>query len=154
MGDVMKNRFGICLSCLDQKAIVMTGFNEGDFFELETSIYKLEHFSKKASYLKCSHCGKLKSSEWAFTPSSLNDPLSVSQAIRAKLQASDQMGFGRVSLADLAEWLDRESEHIRYHGRDYWVDGGVLFFYGSGESFKMTLNDEVINLEDLLNLFN
>lgn len=151
----MQKRFGLCDACLKDKQLELAGLMDQGYWITEDQLYAISHHTPKAKQIKCGSCGTLKSASWGFTEVAINSPEALSQAIRSHLESIRHLNwsFGHASLMELADWLERESRYISHNGRDYWVDAGVLYFFGWGEGFQMMLNGEPINLKQLVALF-
>lgn len=151
----MQKRFGLCDTCLQDKNLELAGLMDQAYWITEDQLFSISHHTPKSKQIKCGHCGTLKSAQWGFTEVAIDSPEALSKAIRSHLESlRDQTwSFGHVSLLELADWLEREARFISHNGRDYWVDAGVLYFFGSGEGFHMTLNANAVTLKQLVDLF-
>lgn len=154
-GENMQKRFGLCQACLAEKDFEVAGLMDQGYLVAEDQLYTISHFSPKAKQIKCGSCGTLKSAAWGFTPVTIDSPEALSKNIRSFLETKRHLNwsFGHASLMELADWLERESYYISHNGRDYWVDAGVLYFFGWGDGFHMTLNAQGINFKQLIEMF-
>lgn len=151
----MQKRFGLCNACIVDQQLQIEGTTDQTYIITEDQLYSLSHLTPKSKQLKCNTCGTLKSAQWCFTPVAIHSPEALSQAIHSYLDSVKHMSwsFGHASLMELADWLYRESRFISHKGRDYWIDSGVLYFFGSGEGFIVTFNAERISVKRLVELF-
>lgn len=151
----MEKRFGLCEPCMAVRKFNLTPLKDQMYLISEDNLYAVSHHAPKAKQIKCGHCSTLKSSEWGFTPVRITGPECLAKGIRSHLDAlkATSWSFGHASLMELADWLEREAKHIAHHGKDYWIDAGVLYFFGLGDGFVITLNQEEISLSTLVALF-
>ncbi len=154
-GENMQKRFGLCSACITDKQLELAGLMDQAYMVTEDQLYSISHHSPKTKQIKCHSCGTLKSAEWGFTPIHLDSPEALGSAIRGHLESLKHLNwsFGHASLMELADWLERESRFISHKGRDYWIDAGVLYFFGYGEGFQMTLNAQPITFAELIARF-